>query len=635
MEKGKQSILDLEERVGHRRPVLRRAWNRCRLAGGASQRVGKITVDDLVSILERKDSVLRKKAYFSIMMNMEDKVDKMRRKLEAARKEEALGKRAADKWYRATTEKRGLSVKQGKDGKVKYDALLVNPELQTPSQYEVTKEQVPTYIKAKQAVFALEALEGSILGLVNGRLKRPVETLEALTATDKTFLPFAESLVDELIGHLKELSRLVGRDDAKRYVADKIVSFFENWQTASESHNVVVLGEAGVGKSYLTGLIAKVLSSSGILLTNTVLTKTRADFIGQYLGETALKTSALLASAYQGVLFVDEAYELARFNKDANDHDPYGSEAIVEMISFLSENKGCIAVFAAGYKGPMLDQFMKVNDGIPRRFPTVLELDGYTGKEAANILRKFVERSYPGTVEWGKTLEYMERLYEEEQPSLFPNHAGDVVTLGERMLGHLSLTGRSPYEVNKESQRMENASIRVWPCDVSTLMGKTNDLQQEECKPLRRQESMVRAYQQKAGAYDVTSLVKKKKRMHQQAPVNRPAHSVGLLQDGDTKKKARDRYQKHYKKEFAKFWKEKKSRRKKKATVEDRQKFYRPIFEKKWKAYNELDGDATVRKPESFFSDTRPSDMIDYIFWVDWERKMRNHLERTIGEEEA
>ena len=140
-----------------------------------------------------------------------------------------------------------------------------------------------------------------------------------------------------------------------------------------------------MGKSYLTGLIAKVLSSSGILLTNTVLTKTRADFIGQYLGETALKTSALLASAYQGVLFVDEAYELARFNKDANDHDPYGSEAIVEMISFLSENKGCIAVFVAGYKGPMLDQFMKINDGIPRRFPTVLELDGYTGKGGRHL----------------------------------------------------------------------------------------------------------------------------------------------------------------------------------------------------------------------------------------------------------
>lgn len=633
MKRGKQSILELEERVGHRRPVLRRAWNRCRLEGGAGQTVGKITVNDLVSILEQRDSVLRKKAYFSIMMNMEDKVDRLRQKLEAVRREEAFGKRAADKWYRATTEKRGLSVTQGKDGKVKYDALLVNPELQTPSQYEVTKEQVPTYIKAKQAVFALEALEGSILGLANQRLKKPVASLDALTSTDKTFLPFAESLVDELVGHLKELDQLVGRTDAKRYVADKIVAFFENWQTASESHNVVVLGEAGVGKSYLTGLIAKVLSSSGILLTNTVLTKTRADFIGQYLGETALKTSALLASAYQGVLFVDEAYELARFNKDTNDHDPYGSEAIVEMISFLSENKGCIAVFVAGYKGPMLNQFMKINDGIPRRFPTVLELDGYTGKGAADILRTFVERSYPGTIDWGDTLEYLEGLYDREQPSMFPNHAGDVVTLGERMLGHLALTGRSPYEVNGKSQRIENSSIRVWPCDISTLLGTSNmDELKEECKPLRRQESMVRAYQEKAGAYDVTSLVKKKTRRQPKPPVDRPTHSVGLIQDGDTKKKARDRYQSHYKKEFAKFWKEKKSRRKKKATVEDRQKFYRPIFEKKWKAYNELDGDATVRKPESFFSDTRPSDMIDYIFWVDWERRnCRDHLESTIG----
>ena len=204
------------------------------------------------------------------------------------------------------------------------------------------------------------------------------------------------------------------------------------------------------------------------------------------------------------------------------------------------------------------------------------------------------------------------------------------------MLGHLfpdrafAVRGEREKPAHGELFHPCVAMRHFYPPGASNM----DDLQQEECKPLRRQESMVRAYQQKAGAYDVTSLVKKKKRMHQQAPVNRPAHSVGLIQDGDTKKKARDRYQSHYKKEFANFWKEKEEPAKKKATVEDRQKFYRPIFEKKWKAYNELDGDAKVKKPESFFQRHHPSDMIDYISRVDWEtRKCKNHLERTIGEE--
>ena len=141
-----------------------------RLAGGAGQRVGKITVDDLVSILERKDSVLRKKAYFSIMMNMEDKVDR------CAKSWRRQGRRgfweAGGGQVVPCDDGEAWAQRQARQGrKVKYDALLVNPELQTPSQYEVTKEQVPTYIKAKQAVFALEALEGSILGLANQRLK--------------------------------------------------------------------------------------------------------------------------------------------------------------------------------------------------------------------------------------------------------------------------------------------------------------------------------------------------------------------------------------------------------------------------------------------------------------------------------
>ena len=69
-----------------------------------------------------------------------------------------------------------------------------------------------------------------------------------------------------------------------------------------------------------------------------MLTKTRADFVGEYVGQTALKTSALLASAYQGVLFLDEAYELARYNRDTQDFDAYSSEAVVEMLD-LSRNK--------------------------------------------------------------------------------------------------------------------------------------------------------------------------------------------------------------------------------------------------------------------------------------------------------
>ena len=199
-------------------------------------------------------------------------------------------------------------------------------------------------------------------------------------------------MVDHLQGNRSKgifgLADLSGRNIAKAYIINKLVSFFENYKTAQEYHNILFLGNAGTGKSFLANIFGNILASSGILLTNNVLEKTRSDFVGEYMGQTAIKTNALLSSAYEGVLFFDEAYDIARFDREKNDWDSYGAEAVTEMIQFLSANKGCIAVFAAGYKNDMLTRFLEINEGMRRRFPQQIYLEDYSWYQLYDMLQK-------------------------------------------------------------------------------------------------------------------------------------------------------------------------------------------------------------------------------------------------------
>ncbi len=394
-----------------------------------SREEAKMSLPNLIRGLKNQKSTLRKKAYVSMWMNWEDKLKKLYEKKEELKKEEAKGKAAALSWYRAVTAKEeGVQVQHGNGDEIQYSTKLVNPELKTQSPYEVTKDQVPNYIKAKQAIYNFEALEESILDNVNGRIRpNRVETLDELTEKDNFFKKYARSLLDELVTHLEGgvlngkkvygLVNLSGRNAAKAIIVNKLIGFFDNWRTASETHNIIFLGDAGTGKSFLANILANVLATSGILLTDTVLVKSRADFVGEYMGQTALKTNALLSSAYEGVLFLDEAYDLTRFDEEKKDWDSYGAEAVTELIQFLSQNKGCVAFFAAGYRELMLSQFLEINEGIRRRFPTIVDLRSYTGEQMAEMLRKMVEATYgQARVAWGDSLGYFRAIYNSNEP---------------------------------------------------------------------------------------------------------------------------------------------------------------------------------------------------------------------------
>jgi SpoVK/Ycf46/Vps4 family AAA+-type ATPase len=109
--------------------------------------------------------------------------------------------------------------------------------------------------------------------------------------------------------------------------------------------------------------------------------------VAGYIGQTATKTRAKIEQARGGVLFIDEAYSLARGGEQN-----FGREAVDTMLSFMSDHKDELAVIVAGYPGPMA-RFFEMNEGLPRRFSRRIHMPQYSDDQLVEILMMQARRS--------------------------------------------------------------------------------------------------------------------------------------------------------------------------------------------------------------------------------------------------
>lgn len=164
--------------------------------------------------------------------------------------------------------------------------------------------------------------------------------------------------------------------------------------------NTSITGPAGSGKTTLARKLATWYSAVGFLTKDSFLEDGNMSYrevgapelIAQYVGQTAPRTLAALYSSLEQCLFIDEAYSVAgcAFDKQGKlEPSPYGEEFIATLLPFMANHQGIGCILVAGYKNLMNMCFFQRNEGLPRRFPTLIDLPLYTTDELYDMFLNF------------------------------------------------------------------------------------------------------------------------------------------------------------------------------------------------------------------------------------------------------
>ncbi|MBP01982.1 MAG: hypothetical protein CMM25_04105 [Rhodospirillaceae bacterium] len=223
--------------------------------------------------------------------------------------------------------------------------------------------------------------------------------------------------LDRILPHLQDLDKLVGLEDLKDQIAMQIVFFLQDLNSGEEMMHTAIMGPPGMCKTTVSEIIAKIYAELGFLSRGHVVTASRADLIGQYLGETAIKTREVLDAAEGGVLLLDEAYQLG----DPQGRDSFASECINAINQHLSENTDDFMCIVAGYKDKMYKNFFSMNPGLDRRFSWKFTLKPYTTQNLVDIFKYQVEKR-----KWTYDTEVDINKYIDNNKDFFKNNGGDT-----------------------------------------------------------------------------------------------------------------------------------------------------------------------------------------------------------------
>ena len=204
-----------------------------------------------------------------------------------------------------------------------------------------------------------------------------------------------DKLDRELIG-LKPVKTRI-REIAALLLVDRLRRKFELSSETPTLH-MCFTGNPGTGKTTVAMRMGEILKRLGYVREGHLVTVTRDDLVGQYIGHTAPKTKEVIKKAMGGVLFIDEAYYLY---KPENERD-YGAESIEILLQVMENNRDDLVVILAGYKDKM-DRFFMSNPGMRSRIAHHLDFPDYAPEELMAIARLMLaEQNYRFSAEGEK-----------------------------------------------------------------------------------------------------------------------------------------------------------------------------------------------------------------------------------------
>lgn len=220
---------------------------------------------------------------------------------------------------------------------------------------------------------------------------------------------------------MDELNELIGLSGIKHDVRElydftKIQKLREEagMKTVPVSKHLVFTGNPGTGKTTVARILARLYQKIGVLSKGQLVECDRSGLVAGYVGQTAVKTQKKIEEAMGGVLFIDEAYSLARGADQGSD---FGQEAIDTLLKAMEDHRDDFIVIVAGYTKPM-ETFIQSNPGLKSRFNKFIEFPDYTVEELLQIFdlncRKYQYVPDPEARDQVKTLLMLQKAKEPE-----------------------------------------------------------------------------------------------------------------------------------------------------------------------------------------------------------------------------
>ena len=257
-----------------------------------------------------------------------------------------------------------------------------------------------------------------------------------------------------------ELESLIGLHSIKEDVLDLIglarmqkLRNDRGLRSVPLSLHLVFTGNPGTGKTTVARILAKLYKEIGVLKTDQLVEVDRADLVAAYIGQTAIKTREKIQQAKGGILFIDEAYTLA---KEGND---FGQEAIDTLLKEMEDSRDEFVVIVAGYDQPM-QHFINSNPGLKSRFNKYFHFPDYSADELIVIFRKFL-RDYDYTIT-GEAMEMVEAQIRQIEKNKGPEFANARAV--RNLFEHI--VTRQARRISQKSEPSNEDMLRIEPEDI-------------------------------------------------------------------------------------------------------------------------------------------------------------------------